>query len=142
MALEDFFHNLNPHNHKITSNATIDYNCIAWAAGANNRWWDPTENPNYFWPEGIPHVDDVDTIVKVFVALGYMLSQSRDLEPGFEKVAIYGDGAGFTHAARQLPSGKWTSKLGDWEDIEHNNLEALEGEFYGKAVQILKRAVK
>ena len=28
-----------------------------------------------------------------------------------------------THAARQLPSGKWTSKLGDADDIEHNTLE-------------------
>jgi hypothetical protein len=36
--------------------------------------------------------------------------------------------------------GEWTSKLGNWEDIEHKTLAALEGEFYGKVVQILKRA--
>jgi hypothetical protein len=28
---------------------------------------------------------------------------------------------------------KWSSKLGDWEDVEHTTLEALEGDFYGKA---------
>lgn len=49
-----------------------------------------------------------------------------------------------THAARQLPSGAWTSKLGEWEDIEHDTLEALEGsegrgEAYGRVALILKR---
>jgi hypothetical protein len=44
-----------------------------------------------------------------------------------------------THAARQLPSGAWTSKLGDWEDIEHNALSGLESSFYGRVSIILKR---
>ncbi|MCI0637958.1 MAG: hypothetical protein L0Y72_23715 [Gemmataceae bacterium] len=35
-----------------------------------------------------------------------------------------------THAARQLPTGRWSSKLGPSEDIEHD-LHALEGEIYG-----------
>jgi hypothetical protein len=47
-----------------------------------------------------------------------------------------------THAAKQMESGKWSSKLGDWEDVEHATLEALEGDFYGKVAQILKRPVK
>jgi hypothetical protein len=34
-----------------------------------------------------------------------------------------------THAARQLPSGRWTSKLVLREDIEHD-LHALSGEAY------------
>ena len=29
---------------------------------------------------------------------------------------------------------------GDWEDVEHKTLAALEGNFYGSVVQILKRA--
>ena len=45
-----------------------------------------------------------------------------------------------THAARQLPNGKWTSKLGRWEDIEHD-LEGLTGEMYGSVQQILKRQI-
>jgi regulator of protease activity HflC (stomatin/prohibitin superfamily) len=43
------------------------------------------------------------------------------------------------HAARQLPSGMWTSKLGALEDIEHQ-LEGLAGDRYGKIGQILKRS--
>ena len=45
-----------------------------------------------------------------------------------------------THAARQLRSGRWTSKLGQAEDIEHE-LRALEGAIHGAVVLILKRQV-
>ncbi len=46
-----------------------------------------------------------------------------------------------TRAARQLPNGKWTSKLGRWQDIEHE-LDGLVGEMYGTVKQILKRAIE
>jgi hypothetical protein len=66
------------------------------------------------------------------------------MEAGFEKIAIYVDGDGVpTHAARQLSDGAWTSKLGEWEDIRHLTLEAMEddglGLGYGKVSLILKR---
>ena len=60
-------------------------------------------------------------------------------------MALYGDAGGApTHVARQLPSGAWTSKLGDWEDIEHQTLASLEerpgaAPAYGKVARILKR---
>ena len=44
----------------------------------------------------------------------------------------------YQHAARQLVSGKWTSKLGPDEDIEHESPDSI-AEWYGVAV-ILKRA--
>lgn len=43
-----------------------------------------------------------------------------------------------THAARQLENGKWTSKLGQLEDIEHE-LDGLVGDKYGIVVTILRR---
>jgi hypothetical protein len=42
------------------------------------------------------------------------------------------------HAARQLPTGHWTSKLGESEDIEHR-LHDLEGLIYGQVVLVLAR---
>jgi hypothetical protein len=52
---------------------------------------------------------------------------------------LFADAAGIpTHAARQLTSGAWTSKLGNAADIEHE-LRALEGEIYGVVALILKR---
>lgn len=42
------------------------------------------------------------------------------------------------HAARQLASGRWTSKLGKLEDIDHA-LHDLEGMLYGAVVLFMKR---
>jgi len=44
------------------------------------------------------------------------------------------------HAARQLPEGRWTSKLGELEDIEHA-LHDLTGTVYGSVVLVMKRAL-
>ena len=64
------------------------------------------------------------------------------LEDGFEKVAVYHNDEGYTHAALQLADGKWTSKLGDYEDIRHESFDALYGDSedeYGKLFCIMKR---
>ena len=44
-----------------------------------------------------------------------------------------------THAARQLPNGKWTSKLGKAEDVEHESPEDVAGGVYGEVVQFMRR---
>lgn len=62
-----------------------------------------------------------------------------DQEVGFQKIAIYGSGFMYTHVARQLPDGKWTSKLGQLEDITHSTPEALAGSDCGDVVQFMKR---
>ena len=64
------------------------------------------------------------------------------LETGFEKVAFYGGGMLYTHAARQLPHGKWTSKLGKGEDIEHDTPDDVSGGLYGEVVQLMKRPIR
>jgi len=39
---------------------------------------------------------------------------------GMKRLAVYADETDTpTHMARQLPSGHWTSKLGELEDIQH-----------------------
>jgi hypothetical protein len=61
------------------------------------------------------------------------------LEAGFEKVALFADAQQTPkHAARQLQSGSWTSKLGPEEDISHS-IYGLEGSKYGDAVVYMKR---
>ena len=62
-------------------------------------------------------------------------------EPGWEKVALYAAADGTpTHAARQLSGGRWSSKFGRAQDVEHA-LRALEGADYGTVVRILRRQV-
>jgi hypothetical protein len=42
------------------------------------------------------------------------------------------------HASRQLPDGRWASKLGLSEDIKHA-LQDLTGTVYGSVVLVMKR---
>ncbi|HEY6350039.1 MAG TPA: hypothetical protein VI636_11580, partial [Candidatus Angelobacter sp.] len=61
-----------------------------------------------------------------------------------EKIAVFGhkaqDGTVTpTHAALQLESGEWTSKLGPFEDITHKKLEDVNGPTYGKPVCFMSR---
>lgn len=61
------------------------------------------------------------------------------LEPGFEKVALYGSGFMYTRAARQLSDGRWTSKLDKGEDITHDSPDDLAGGLYSEVVEFMKR---
>ncbi len=139
---EDKFPNLSNTGYSITSKQTTSYNCFAWAAGEDDRWWSPIDPDNmYYWVEGIAAELTMDAFIQVFQTLGYETCDNFELEESFEKIAIYATQDGEpTHAARQLANGRWTSKLGRWEDIEHE-LEGLVGEMYGSVKQILKRSI-
>jgi len=137
--LPDLFPGLATNGHEITSPATTDYNCIAWAAGDTSAWWEPDAMGLYFWPLGARREMTVDAYAEAFSSLGYEPCERADLERGFEKVALYSRAGGPTHAARQLADGRWTSKLGQLEDIAHANLGGLSGDVYGTPTLILRR---
>lgn len=122
---------------QITSHKTLQYNCIAWAAQDQARWWWPHESG--FWPLGAPREQTVAAFVAAFSTLGYAACKNGLLDPDIEKVAIYARGDVPTHMARQLPSGAWTSKMGPSWDIVHLSLDVLEGLSYGTVVQFLNR---
>lgn len=125
----------------VTSPPTPDYNCIAWAAGDTSRWWWPKPTI-YHWPEHVAREADLPSFIAAFATLGYAPCPDGTLEKDFEKVAIFADRDGRpTHAARQLPSGRWTSKLGKIEDISHS-IYGVEGAAYGEVVQYLQRSKK
>lgn len=139
--IEENFPGLLSSGYDITSPATKEYNCIAWAAGDSETWWWP--NKDCFWPSEVPQEENLDVFIKVYEAFGYSLCDSDSNEEGVEKVAIYVDPEGIpTHAARQLSNGRWTSKLGNSEDIAHNTVEGLCGLIYGTVAVIMKRPVK
>ena len=92
------------------------------------------------WPPGVPRSRHVDAYQRVFELLGYAVSGYESHEDGVEKVALYADANGHCkHAARQLKTGHWTSKLGNGKDIRHNTLSALEGTAYGTVHVVLER---
>ena len=137
-SIEDLFPGLRGHAWSVTSPPDQNYNCIAWAAGDTTvRWW-PDAASELHWPAGIPRVATLAAFRAAFAALGYADCGDEALEPGFEKIALFAQNGEPTHAARQLPSGRWTSKLGKREDIEHA-LHDLTGLIYGSVALVMKR---
>jgi hypothetical protein len=124
----------------LTSPKDGDYNCIAWAAGENDRKWWPDKGGDGYWPPGIPRAETMDAFIAAYATLGYECCESDELEAEFEKIAIFAKPSGKpAHAARQLPDGGWTSKLGDEQDIRHAELRGVENHIYGVSVQCMRR---
>jgi hypothetical protein len=127
-------------NHQITSPPSEVYNCIAWAAQDTSHWWWPDNAPGTYWPLSATRAESLSAFQEAFASQGYSVCQSADLEAGYDKIAVFAHDAIPTHAARQLPSGRWTSKLGLLEDIEHD-LSDLEGHAYGHIAFVMKRSM-
>jgi len=139
--IETYFPRLRTEGYTITSPETEEYNCIAWAADDTTEKWDPNPTSGRYWPPQVPRTLDLESFVKLYeVEGGYVPCADGSIEEGFEKIVIFLNlSREVSHAAKQLPSGQWTSKLGNLEDIEHNTLWSLEGDTYGFVAQYLKR---
>ncbi|OIP70467.1 MAG: hypothetical protein AUK48_13675 [Oscillatoriales cyanobacterium CG2_30_44_21] len=137
--LELRYPNLAKTEYCVTSPKSQEYNCFAWAAGDQERWWQPTPEDEFYWVGGVLMEETLSAYIQAYQTLGYMPCDNSALETGYEKVALYVDDQGIpVHAARQLFTGKWSSKIGWLEDIEHK-LKGLTGGRYGKVGQILRR---
>ena len=136
--LEAVFPRLTFSNFAITSDASARYNCIAWAAGDTSRWWWPDRMGQQYWPSDAPREATLAAFIRAFESLGFQVCADGSPTSGFDKIVIYAQAGSPTHAAKLLPDGRWSSKLGKSNDIEHD-LDALEGEAYGKVVAFLRR---
>jgi hypothetical protein len=141
--LEQIFPGLSTGDYQITSPSDPDYNCIAWVVGDTRKWWWPGPDlEREYWPVGVDREITLAAFQTTLATLGYVGCVGEELEPGFEKVAVFAAGQGKPrHAARQLPNGRWTSKLGQGPDIEHS-LHDLEGAVYGLVVLLMKRPLR
>ena len=141
--IRDAFPRLNKAPFNITSSENPFYNCVAWAADDSARWWWPINYPGQltkaYWPPNVDRREDIASFIAAYATLGYEPCDNGKPE---EKVALFADAQGRPkHAAKQLPNGKWTSKLGSFEDISHL-LYGLEGGQYGNVVQYLRRKLR
>jgi hypothetical protein len=130
---------------QITSKATDQYNCIAWAYKYDDRWMQYGANYEldgivYWWPDGVKNSPYIDAYMDAFRLRGYETCENWQHEANYEKIALYiNENKECTHAAREKRTGKWTSKLGQSYDISHTNPYTIEGETYGKVACIMKR---
>lgn len=135
----DFPRRTADNSHK-TSEPDKTYNCFGWAVRnvVDAEVFMAPFPPGYFWP-----IDDrsrkLSAMVAAFEAIGFVQCDGQELEAGFEKVVLYATGDVVDHAARQKPNGKWTSKLGEEEDIEHATPEVLSGGRWGEPAVFMKR---
>ena len=105
--------------------------CIAWAAGEQDRWWWPDPTGQHYWPDGAPCDESLQAFLHVFGELGYDLAGDDESAGASDVVALFAKDGRVTHACRRVGDGRWTSKLGNLEDISHD-LRALEGNEYGR----------
>jgi hypothetical protein len=136
-SLEDAFPGLRGQPYQITSPKDHRYNCIAFAAGDNGSWWWPDAAGEDRWPAGVARAETVEAFRDAFATLGYEVCDNDELEPGYEKIALFTLAGVPKHASRQLASGSWVSKL---EDIEHA-LHDLTSMAYGSVTLVMKRPV-
>lgn len=134
------FPNLAADEHfKITSKQTSDYNCIAWAYCKNDCWMWPNTGKFpfldgvHYWPDESLKDENVDNFIEAFSLKGYEICNDESFDIHFRKIALYVEPGTkkCTHAARQLRNGFWTSKLGDWHDIQHGSPDSVSGVEYG-----------
>jgi hypothetical protein len=137
--------NLLPSTYASKSPCTPNYNCIAWAAGDDKNWWEPDQALDWYWPPLAARKYTVEAYIQAFNSVRYSVCRDSAVEEGCEKIALFAipaiTGLRPTHAARQLPNGNWTSKLGPCEDIEHFALESVNGPTYGSPVVFMSRGL-
>ena len=115
------------------------YNCIAFALGKTDEWWSWTTDGT--WLDECNHQGRwLANLQCMFDVHGYEVCDTDVHEAGYEKVALYGNLVGFwTHAARQLPDGRWISKMGPDEDIIHKSPNDLVPGPFGTVQCLMKR---
>jgi len=139
---EKHFPNLPASGYRVTSHETPKYNCVAYAAGDEQNKWDPLPmGHGYYWPPGAKRGLSIDCLISAFEEIGFEQCLDGTIEPGYDKVALYVNRDGeWSHAAKQLIDGRWSSKLGNWEDIMHPTPHAVNGPGYGQVFQYMKRS--
>lgn len=137
---EEKFPRLAAEGYLVTSPATYDYNCIAFAADDEESWWWPDDTGMGFWPVGVTREETIEAFIEAYRLSGYEQCDHGLLEIDFEKIASYAEKGIPTHASKQLPDGRWKSKLGAWEDIHHQTVSGVCDSLYGQVAVFMRRA--
>jgi hypothetical protein len=127
-AVKKAFPRLRNGRFRIVGPPSCVYNSFALAAGDRSAWWTPDPEPGSYWPPNTAHPN----FNHLFDAIGYKGTTRRRRQAGYDLVAVFAMNLSLiTHAARQLPSGMWMIKLGEWFEIEVRSLRDLKNDAFG-----------
>lgn len=132
------FPNLAATGYTVTSPDTPIYNCIAWAADDDTKWWWPDPDGQCYWPALANRQETITAFVAAYSLLGYRVCPDGAFEEGWDKIAIFTLNDSPKHAAKQIGDNLWTSKIGRFNDISHT-LDGLDGPDYGRPTVFMKR---
>lgn len=137
------FPNISLSNSTVVGFGTSRYNCAGYAFGDTKRWWWPS-SPEYgeyeYWPEGFSRNHSVQNFDELFEAVNATEVPEKfwnDVHPGWVSIALYVDDDNVPmHLARLADDGRWISKTGAEELIEHEHLEDIGGGLYGHVAKV------
>jgi hypothetical protein len=137
--IREEFPYLQDKGYEVTSPETDDYNCIAWALDDTENWWWP--DADSYWPAHVDRDTTLHSFIEAFRTKRYEPCRFDErVEETCEKIVLFIDQNDMpTHAAKQLGTGTWTSKLGRAWDIEHHALQGVECNAYGRAQLMFSR---
>lgn len=125
-------------NFILKSSSTYQYNCIAYALGMQDRWVDNADLPWHWWPPVHKGGKEAE-LIEVFRYFGFEECGMDDSVDGqYDKVALYHDADGWTHAARVVADGIYHSKFGASFDGTHSRGDVLQAQ-YGDPYLIMRR---
>lgn len=139
------FANDYPHlkdNYIQTSDETIEYNCISFVLDDYENIYSSWGEEG-LWIDGLERTHTPGNYAEFFrIKGGFEICLNSDLEESIEKIAIFGEENEFLHVAIQIQDGKWKSKMGEFEDIQHNTLKAVSGKRCGFPLIYMARTRK
>ena len=73
------YSNLSRTDYQVTSPKSQKYNCFVWAAGEDDRWWQPIPEEQFYWPDGVPQEETIEAYIQAYQTLGYEIcNRDRD----------------------------------------------------------------
>jgi hypothetical protein len=111
-------------------------------------WVDPFPDAGHWWPDGVERGLSPEHLIAAFKAVGFEISSDAEPEAGFDKVALYKNGDGWSHATRIVGRGIEYGKFGSaWDGQHSHNLchDETDGKVsnpYGNIFAYMKRREK
>ena len=89
----------------------------------------------------MPCDERTESLVALFEHFGFEVTNDPNPEDEYDKVALYADEEGWTHAARVIADNVHHSKIGTAWDIHHSAGNVFSDSEYGSIYAYMKRAI-